>query len=72
MNGHGGGLVYLLCVCIQGDMMDACSNRDSGYCLNGKGIIESEGLFLKVSPVSPKDKDTYLPKIAVPRDNIRW
>lgn len=51
-------------------MMDAWSNRDSG--LNGKGIIESEGLFLKVSPVSPKDKDTYLPKIAVLSGNIRW
>lgn len=45
MNGHGGGLVYLLCVCVRGDMMDVCSNCDSGCCLDGKGIIECEGFF---------------------------
>lgn len=28
MDGHGGGLVYLLCVCVcvQGDMMDVCGS----------------------------------------------
>lgn len=45
MNGHGGALVYHRCVCVQGDMMDVCSNRDSRCCLYGRGIIECEGFF---------------------------
>lgn len=63
MNGHAGGLVYHLCICVQGHMMDVCSNCDSRCCLQGRGIIECEGFLLKVGPVSAKDKDTYLPKL---------
>lgn len=50
MNGHGGSLVYLLCVCVQGDMMDACSNHDSRCCLDGRSIIECEGFFSRWVP----------------------
>lgn len=54
MNGHGGGLVYLLCICVRGDMMDVCSNRNSRCCLDGRGIIECEGFFSRWVPYHPR------------------
>lgn len=54
MNGHGRALVYLLCICVQGDMMDVCSNRDSRCCLDGRGIIECEGLCSRWVPYHPR------------------